>query len=125
MTLIPNILCNEFKILAKICQIIRNYFFIFISTGHIIVKQNTYFAPGNEILNVKFFGSEITLYGKNWNICLTSLSQANTEKPEWSEEEQQVRDEVLNNLSGAGGFEEAGLKKQIMVDRSAPVVGGQ
>ena len=46
-------------------------------------------------------------------------------EPEWSEEEQQVRDEVLNNLSGAGGFEEAGLKKQIMVDRSAPVVGGQ
>ena len=72
-----------------------------------------------------FLGSEITLYGKNWNICLTSLNQANTEKPEWSEEEQQVRDEVLNNLSGAGGFEEAGLKKQIMVDRSAPVVGGQ
>lgn len=36
-----------------------------------------------------------------------------------------MRDEVLNNVSGAGGFEEAGLKKQIMVDRSAPVVGGE
>ena len=72
-----------------------------------------------------FLGSEITLYGKNWNICLTSLNQANTEKPEWSEEERTVREDVLNNVGDAGGFEEAGLKKQIMVDRSAPVVGGQ
>ena len=52
-------------------------------------------------------------------------SQANTEKPEWSEEEMTVREDVLTNLGDAGGYEEAGLKKQIMVDRSAPVVGGQ
>ena len=51
--------------------------------------------------------------------------QANTERPEWSEEEQQARDEVLTDLGGAGGFSEAGLKKQIMVDRSAPVVNGE
>ena len=51
--------------------------------------------------------------------------QANTEKPEWSEEEQQVRGEVLEKVSEAGGLEEAGLKKQIMVDRSSPVVGGK
>ena len=36
-----------------------------------------------------------------------------------------MREDVLNNVGDAGGFEEAGLKKQIMVDRSAPVVGGQ
>ena len=53
------------------------------------------------------------------------LSQANTEKPEWTEEEMSVRDDVLSNVGDAGGYEEAGLKKQIMVDRSAPVVGGQ
>ena len=53
------------------------------------------------------------------------LSQANTEKPEWSEEEMTVRDDVLSNVGDAGGYEDAGLKKQIMVDRSAPVVGGQ
>ena len=52
-------------------------------------------------------------------------SQANTEKPEWTEEEMTVREDVLTNLGDAGGFEDAGLKKQIMVDRSAPVVGGQ
>merc|ERR1711994_1022343 len=34
-------------------------------------------------------------------------------------------DELLDNVSEAGGFEDAGLKKQIMVDRSAPVVGGK
>ena len=52
-------------------------------------------------------------------------AQANTEKPDWTEEERTVREDVLNNVGDAGGFEEAGLKKQIMVDRSAPVVGGQ
>ena len=36
-----------------------------------------------------------------------------------------MREDVLTNVGDAGGFEEAGLKKQIMVDRSAPVVGGQ
>ena len=51
--------------------------------------------------------------------------QANTVKPEWSEGEKQVRDEVLTNVSDAGGFSDAGLKKQIMVDRSAPVVNGE
>ena len=45
-------------------------------------------------------------------------------KPDWSEEEQQVRGEVINDVTDAGGFGEAGLKKQIMVDRSAPVVNG-
>ena len=59
------------------------------------------------------------------NADLIFLSQANTEKPEWTEEEMSVRDDVLSNVGDAGGYEEAGLKKQIMVDRSAPVVGGQ
>ena len=36
-----------------------------------------------------------------------------------------MREDVLTNVGDAGGFEDAGLKKQIMVDRSAPVVGGQ
>ena len=53
------------------------------------------------------------------------FEQANTEKPEWSEEEVQVREEVINDVGDSGGFTEAGLKKQIMVDRSAPVVGGE
>ena len=53
------------------------------------------------------------------------LSQANTERPDWSEEEQQKRGEVLSDLGEAGGFSDAGLKKQIMVDRSAPVVNGK
>ena len=53
------------------------------------------------------------------------LSQANTERPDWSEEEQQQRDEVLTDLGEAGGFSESCLKKQIMVDRSAPVVNGE
>ena len=45
-------------------------------------------------------------------------------KPDWSEEEQQVRGDVINDVTDAGGFGEAGLKKQIMIDRSAPVVNG-
>ena len=53
------------------------------------------------------------------------FEQANIEKPEWSEEEVQVREEVINDVGDSGGFTEAGLKKQIMVDRSAPVVGGE
>ena len=55
------------------------------------------------------------------NFCV----QANTERPAWSEEELQTRDEVLTDLGEAGGFSDAGLKKQIMVDRSAPVVNGE
>ena len=35
-----------------------------------------------------------------------------------------MRGEVINDVTDAGGFGEAGLKKQIMVDRSAPVVNG-
>ena len=62
---------------------------------------------------------------KSYIADLISPSQANTEKPEWSEEERVVRDDVLTNVGDAGGYEDAGLKKQIMVDRSAPVVGGQ
>ena len=37
----------------------------------------------------------------------------------------QVRDDVMSGVNETGGYTEAGLKKQIMVDRSAPVVGGQ
>ena len=51
--------------------------------------------------------------------------QANTERPAWSEEELQARGEVFTDLGEAGGFSDAGLKKQIMVDRSAPVVNGE
>ena len=36
-----------------------------------------------------------------------------------------MRDDVMSGVSETGGYTEAGLKKQIMVDRSAPVVGGQ
>ena len=51
--------------------------------------------------------------------------QANTKKPEWSPEENEVRGEVMNALDHTGGFTDAGLKKQITVDMSAPVVGGK
>ena len=51
--------------------------------------------------------------------------QANTERPAWTEEELQTRGEVFTDLGEAGGFSDAGLKKQIMVDRSAPVVNGE
>ena len=51
--------------------------------------------------------------------------QANTERPAWTEEELQARGEVFTDLGEAGGFSDAGLKKQIMVDRSAPVVNGE
>merc|ERR1712048_238956 len=58
-------------------------------------------------------------------VMTKGLNDANTEKPEWSEEERVVREDVLTNVGDAGGYEDAGLKKQIMVDRSAPVVGGK
>ena len=50
--------------------------------------------------------------------------QANTVKPKWSPEEVEVRDGVMDSVSQSGGFPDAGLKKQITVDMSAPVVGG-
>ena len=37
----------------------------------------------------------------------------------------EVRDEVIGSVGEAGGFTEAGLKKQITVDMSSPVVGGK
>merc|ERR1712012_737142 len=58
-------------------------------------------------------------------VMTKGINEANTEKPEWSEEEVQVREEVMTDVGDSGGFTEAGLKKQIMVDRSAPVVGGK
>ena len=36
-----------------------------------------------------------------------------------------MRDEVMTNVGDKGGFQEAGLRSQVMVDRSAPVVGGE
>merc|ERR1712183_309881 len=53
------------------------------------------------------------------------LKDANVVKPQWSPEEVEVRDEVIGSVGEAGGFTEAGLKKQITVDMSSPVVGGK
>jgi hypothetical protein len=46
-------------------------------------------------------------------------------KPQWSPEEEDVRGDVLESVGQKGGFTDAGLKKQIMVDMSSPVVGGK
>merc|ERR1712192_370033 len=53
------------------------------------------------------------------------LKEANTEKPKWNEEEVETRTGVMSLVEEKGGFTEAGLKKQITVDMSAPVVGGK
>ena len=71
-----------------------------------------------------------------------SSRQANTEKPKWNEEELETRTGVMSlvkledchiaklyffcccQVEEKGGFTDAGLKKQITVDMSAPVVGG-
>ena len=45
-------------------------------------------------------------------------------KPQWSPEEGEVRVNVLESVCQKGGFTDAGLKKQITVDMSSPVVGG-
>ena len=46
-------------------------------------------------------------------------------KPQWTPEEEDVRGDVLESVGQKGGFTDAGLKKQIMVDMSSPVVGGR
>eukprot|EP00092_Neocalanus_flemingeri_P013119 GFUD01014137.1.p1 GENE.GFUD01014137.1~~GFUD01014137.1.p1 ORF type:complete len:177 (-),score=59.19 GFUD01014137.1:70-537(-) len=53
------------------------------------------------------------------------LKDANVVKPQWSPDEEEVRDEVIKSVDHVGGFSEAGLKKQITVDMSSPVVGGK
>ena len=46
-------------------------------------------------------------------------------KPKWSPDEEQVRGDLLESVGQKGGFTDAGLKKQITVDMSSPVVGGK
>ena len=69
--------------------------------------------------------NDVSIFSPVFFLLSLDILQANTDKPDWSEEERQVREDVLSNVGDAGGYEDAGLKKQIMVDRSAPVVGGQ
>merc|ERR1711936_284185 len=75
----------------------------------------------------KFSLKMLTMAGNRGPMMVETrgLKEANTEKPKWDAEELETRTSVMSLVEEKGGFTEAGLKKQITVDMSAPVVGGK